>query len=95
MHIILFNILSGIFGITALLIPVLSSFRKGKYSYLPVASLSAYILALIFQILGIGERVSLQDWSALADTIEAISFTAVLFAAVIIVLNIVLVRIKS
>lgn len=96
MQIIIFNVLSAVLGITALVIPVLSSFRKGSCGYRPtVISLSAYILALVFQFFEINERVNMQDWSALADTIEAVSFTAVLFAVVIILLNVILLRIKN
>lgn len=94
--IIIFNVLSGVFGITALVIPVISSFRKGSCGYRPaVISLSAYIIALVMQIYEISERVDMQDWSALADTMEFVSFAAILFAVVIVLLNITLIKIKS
>ncbi len=94
--ILIFNVLSGVFGIGALIIPVLSSIQGQNCGSRPIAvSLSAYILALVFQIFDIGERVKLQDWTALADTMEWVSFTAALFALIIILLNIILLRIKS
>lgn len=95
-RIIVFNVISAILGIAALAIPVAVTFKKGNFSFRPCAlSLSAYILSLVFQLFEIAERAELQDWAGVADTIDAVSFIAVVFAAVIISLNVILIKIKS
>ncbi len=94
--IIIFNVISIVLGIGALAIPVVVTFKKGRCSCRPcVLSLSTYILALVFQFFQIAERAELQDWAGIADTIDAVSFIAVVFAAVIISLNVILIKIKG
>ncbi len=91
-----FNIISFVFGIAALAIPVAVSLKRGKCTLRPsVLSLSAYVMALISQLFAIGARADIQDWTGISDTIGFISSTALLVGVVIIILNCILIKIKS
>ncbi len=93
---ILFNVLSVIFGVAALVIPVVVSFKKGKCSMRPsLLSISFYAAALISQLFEMTQRAKLRDWSGIADTIDFTSSTALLVGCVVILLNFILIKTKS
>lgn len=87
----LFNIASLILGIGAWIFAFLAIVSpKAVTSYRnTVLSFSSCVLALVFQLLEIHRRVSIGDYSAIEDTIEAIVTAAVVLSVVTVVLNMV------
>lgn len=86
------NLASLAFGMIALLLP-LTSLKKQKeqkaivtirYSFI---SMTACAFALLCQILYASHLVTLQDWSALLDTIPTVATVSMLLLTATLVLN--------
>ena len=87
----IFNILSIIFGIIAVAVPVFSLFIKRSDSRKSsVISLVACMLVLFCQLAEYNQRVSNQDWSALLDTSRAIVFVSAILMIAVLALNVIL-----
>lgn len=87
----LFNIASLVLGICAWIFAFLAIITpKADTSHRnTVLSFSFCAFALVFQLLEINRRVSIGDYSAIEDTIEAIVTEAVVLSVVTVVLNMV------
>ena len=87
----IFNIMSLLFGVIAIIFPIIGLTVKKSHTYkISCISFSMGILSLYCQICEYNRRVGMQDWSALLDTSK---FTlGISFALMIItlVLNVVL-----
>ena len=81
---------SILLGLAAWAIPLtqLSRIRAGDGAAAHIASFSLALASLALQFFQIGVRVDAGDWSALMDTIHALSEVVVLFSLVTILLNI-------
>ena len=87
----LFNIASLVLGICAWVLALLAIMTSKAVTAHrnTVLSFSSCVLALVFQLLEIHRRVSIGDYSAIEDTIEAIVSAAVVLSVVTVVLNVV------
>ena len=87
---------SLILGLISWIIPIvaISQYRKIKNAIsFSIISFSTCALSLVFQIFEIRHRVRIEDWSALLDTIDALSWVVVVLAAMTIALNVVILNI--
>ncbi len=87
------NLGSLIFGIAALLLPIIAlatigAGRKHRAALFGLSSAVACGIALCLQLAGIQHRVTTQDWSALMDTSGAVVLVGALLIAVTALLNI-------
>lgn len=93
-----FNLFSIILGGISWLIP-LSAMRAHKKRqnifYFLIVSFSACSLSLVLQLLEIRHRVSLEDWSALMDTMPLLVWAGAGLVSVTIGLNILAVNYHS
>lgn len=87
----LFNIASLVLGICAWIFAFLAIITsKAVTAHRNTAlSFSSCVLALVFQLLEINRRVSIGDYSAIEDTIEAVVTETVVLSVVTVVLNVV------
>lgn len=82
----MFNLGSFVLGLCACALG-LGAVAKRGCCRLSMGSLTCCALALLLQILEIRRRVALADWSALLDTIPAVTAAAALLLAVTVLLN--------
>lgn len=90
----LLNLGSLIFGLIALILPVVNLIRCDKtqhrnWATLSMASASACAVSLCMQILYGYHLVMIEDWSALMDTSSAVAWAATILLAVTIILNLI------
>lgn len=87
----LLNVGSIVLGLIALILPVveLMRFNKTDQKNLSVISLSACSISLFFQIFYNYHLVKIGDWSALMDTMGAVTFVAAVLLIVTIALNVI------
>lgn len=81
---------SFVLGIISWIIPVIAIIRRNngcKFNNFSLLSLSSCAIALLFQIFEIKHRVNIEDWSAIVDTIGAISVAAIILIVVTVLLN--------
>ncbi len=88
-----FNLLSLSLGIFAwvLTLTYLVRYKKDdykKWGLIVFLSMSACAISLLFQLLKIGLRVELEDWSGLMDTMSAVEFVSVALVVGTVILNI-------
>jgi hypothetical protein len=86
------NVGSLLLGLTAWMLPFINLVRGKKannphWSMLLIISMSACGVSLCFQILYIYHKVTVEDWSALLDTMYVVASASVLLLAVTILLN--------
>lgn len=81
------NLGSFAFGLCACALGLAALAKRG--SYLSLGSIFFCALALLLQLLEIRRRVALADWSALLDTVPAITTAAALLLAVTGLLNLI------
>ncbi|MDY0393965.1 hypothetical protein RWE15_05150 [Virgibacillus halophilus] len=86
------NIGSFVFGLIAWILPVGKLLRNNKqgnqkWFTFSVMSMSACAVSLCFQIIEIYYLVTIEDWSALSDTIGFVTFAATVLLIVTIILN--------
>lgn len=83
------NLISLLCGILAWAVPIRA--LRGKTYLLPaIISLSLCATSIALQIFEIRSRVHVNDWSALMDTIDVLSFVVVVQLSVSILLNVLL-----
>lgn len=88
------NLGSFAFGLCACALGLAALAKRGSYS-LSLGSISGCALALLLQLLEIRRRVALADWSALLDTVPAITTAAALLLAVTGLLNLIALGMKK
>lgn len=64
------NLGSLVLGLAAWGIPLCAIGRKYRFGICCIGSLSCCVLSFLLQLLEVRNRVRLNDWSALMDTIE-------------------------
>jgi len=86
-------LISPLFGIIAIFIPLLSFFREDinsrKLSMLIVASLSCLAMSLLIVLLYLNHLTTITDFSALLDLSDFLTNYSLLLTIVTIILNIV------
>ncbi len=82
----MYNILSLSFGILAWIFGGSAALR-GRFGGCSYFSLGCCGAALLLQFDEISRRVDLHDWSALLDTIHALTFAAAFLVVITLVLN--------
>ncbi|HLR69701.1 MAG TPA: hypothetical protein VK105_21645 [Virgibacillus sp.] len=84
------NLGSLLLGIIAWVVPFLAMKHPSKKCFnFIIFSFSACIASLCLQLFEINNRVQLEDWSALMDTIGTLIWVAVILAVITIILNII------
>lgn len=85
------NLLSLIFGLIAIFLPIITFRSRFDKTIISMISLSMVSLAIAFQLVWVESRVIISDWTAVLDTIEAsISISFILLFVTILVNLIVL-----
>lgn len=84
-----FNLGSLILGLIAWLLPVCAIGKKYRFALCCIGSISCCAVSLLFQLLEVKNRVGLEDWSALMDTIHAVVLAAFVMLAVTLLSNLV------
>lgn len=82
-----FNLGSLILGLAAWGLPFLAIGKKDRFSICCLGSFSCCILSLLLQLFEVKNRVNLEDWSALMDTMHAVTLVAVIMVVVMVVCN--------
>lgn len=82
-----FNLGSLILGLAAWMLPFLAVKKKDQFGLCCLGSFSCCILSLLFQLFEVKNRVNLEDWSALMDTMHAVVLAAVVLVIVMVVCN--------
>ncbi len=87
----LLNLGSIVLGLIALILPVVNIMRFKKYDQknLSIMSISACAISLLFQIFYNYHLVKIGDWSALMDTMGAVTFVAAVLLFITIALNVI------
>lgn len=81
----MYNIGSLVLGLAAWVIPLFAIGKNYRFALCCIGSLSCCAISLLFQLLEVQNRVHINDWSALLDTIDAVILaTVVLFCGVIV-----------
>ena len=88
------NLGSLLLGLIAWILPIVSLARhyrdhNKKWALFSIASLSACVISLCFQILYNDYLVMIEDWTALMDTSKAVVRLSSLLAVVTIILNVI------
>lgn len=88
----LLNLGSLLLGLIAWILPVINLAKNNKTEHknwvvYSITSVSACVIALYMQILYNNHLVKIEDWSALMDTSDAVSFVSAILLVVTIVLN--------
>lgn len=89
------NLLSLIFGLIAIFLPIITFRSRFDKTIISMISLSMVSLAIVFQLVWVESRVIISDWIAVLDTIEvSISISFILLFVTILVNLIVLKQCK-
>ncbi|SET18772.1 cytochrome c oxidase subunit 4 [Salinibacillus kushneri] len=86
------NVGSFVFGLIALILPIINLYKKHdqkNWFVLSVMSIGACAISLFFQIYNSYYRVKAEDWSALMDTMGAKGFAAAVLLIVTLILNVI------
>ena len=84
-----FNLGSLILGLVAWGLPFLAIGKKDRFSICCLGSFGCCILSLLLQLFEVKNRVNLEDWSALMDTMHAVVLAAVGMVVVMLVCNLI------
>ena len=84
-----FNFGSLFLGFAAWLLPVCAIGKKYRFALCCIGSIGCCTISLLFQLLEIKNRIGLEDWSALMDTIHAVVLAAFVMLAVTLLSNLV------
>ena len=90
----MWNIGSIVLGLAASILPLAAiglfdrSQVKGRFG-LSVLSFACCLAAVVFQLCAVHQRVSLQDWTALEDTISVLVTPSAVLGIVVVVLNLI------
>jgi cytochrome c oxidase subunit 4 len=92
--IVLLNFGSFVLGLIAWILPVVNLMQYRKHNHrnwvaLSIMSFSACSISLCFQIFEINQRVKVEDWSALMDTMSALAFVSAVLLIITIILNVI------
>ena len=82
-----FNLGSLILGLAAWVLPFLAVKKKDQFGLCCLGSFGCCILSLLFQLFEVKNRVNLQDWSALMDTMHAVILASVVLVVVMVGCN--------
>lgn len=82
-----FNLGSLILGLAAWVLPFLAIRKKDRFGLCCLGSFGCCILSLLLQLFEVKNRVNLEDWSALMDTMRAVVLAAVVMIVVMLVCN--------
>ena len=85
----IFNLGSLILGLAAWGLPFLAIGKKDRFSICCLGSFGCCILSLLLQLFEVKNRVNLEDWSALMDTVHAVVLAAVGMVVVMVVCNLI------
>ena len=85
----IFNLGSLILGLAAWGLPFLAIGKKDRFSICCLGSFGCCILSLLLQLFEVKNRVNLEDWSALMDTMHAVVLAAVGMVVVMLVCNLI------
>ena len=88
----LLNLGSLVLGLIAWIIPIVNLMRDKQqknqnWVALSVISISACSISLCFQIFYAYHKVTVEDWSALMDTMYAVVFASAILVIITIILN--------
>ncbi|WP_244969313.1 hypothetical protein [Tissierella praeacuta] len=91
---VLLNVGSLVLGLIAWILPIINLVKSEKNNHdnwatLSVISISSCAISLCFQIFYNNHLVKIADWSALMDTIGAVSFVSAVLLTVTIILNVI------
>lgn len=81
------NIGSLLLGLAAWLLPLLAIGKRDRFSFCCLGSFGCCILSLLLQLLEVNRRVGLEDWSALMDTMHAVTLAAMVMIVVMLTCN--------
>lgn len=86
----LLNIASLVLGLIAWILPVVNLLRKKRNSWITLSMISicACAISLCFQIFYTYHKVTIEDWSALLDTMYTTAFASAVLLLITIVLNV-------
>lgn len=84
---IVFNLGSLALGLAAWGLPFLAIGKKDRFGLCCLGSFGCCILSLLLQLFEVKNRVNLEDWSALMDTMHAVTLAAVVMTVVMVVCN--------
>lgn len=95
--IVLFFVVSAIAGLIAWGIPIwqISFVNSGGIVVSIMSSLGFTLIALIIQFLSISNEVHTRDWAAMEDTIDALSIVIIVFVAITMFLNMMMMKIVT
>ena len=82
-----FNLGSLILGLAAWVLPFLAIRKKDRFGLCCLGSFGCCILSLLLQLFEVKNRVNIEDWSALMDTMRAVVLAAVVMIVVMLVCN--------
>lgn len=83
------NVGSLILGLAAWALPFLSLGKRDWFAFCCLGSFGCCILSLLLQLFEVKNRVNLEDWSALMDTMHAVVLAAVVMIVVMVVCNLI------
>ena len=86
---VFFNLGSLMLGLAAWGLPFLAIGKKDRFSICCLGSFGCCILSLLLQLFEVKNRVNLEDWSALMDTMHAVVLAAVVMIVVMVVCNLI------
>nr|WP_231607252.1 hypothetical protein [Fictibacillus sp. 18YEL24] len=86
----LLNVGSLVLGLIAWILPVVNLLRKNSNSWMTLSMISicACAISLCFQIFYTYHKVTIEDWSALLDTMYTTAFASAVLLLITIVLNV-------
>lgn len=85
------NLGSLILGLISWVVPIMRiglKTKKNITSHCSIISFSSCATSLLLQIFEIKNRVNLEDWTAIMDTIDTVALESVVLVAVTVILNI-------
>lgn len=85
----MYNIGSLVLGFAAWVIPLFAIGKKYRFALCCIGSLCCCGVSLFLQLLEVQNRVHINDWSALLDTIDAVVLAAVVLLCGVIVTNLI------
>lgn len=83
---------SLLFGLIAIILPIINLMRENKsinknWSIFSIASASACAISLFMQIFYINHLVNIEDWTAMMDTLSTVALASALLLVITITLN--------
>ena len=78
-----------ILGLIAWMLPLFALGKKYRFALCCIGSIGCCAVSLLFQLLEVKNRVGLEDWSALMDTIHGVALAAVVMLVVALISNLV------